>query len=279
MIASPSLAGRWFPLEDRAIFRLTGADRVRYLNGQVTNDVAGALDQEAVAACLCTIKGRVEALVWISQDGESLLLDGELAKREAIHARLERYLIADDCEIADETDSLRLIHHFIAGGPGVKCRRLDTPGYDLFLKAGDPLPFPSSLLVAPQELAVAKLLAMVPEAGREINAEEFPAELGLDALAVSFHKGCYLGQEIISRIESVGKVKRALKLIETQVPLLQGVPVENSLGEEGLMTRPTLPLGEKSHLGLALFRTSLASPQVTRNQAIAAFPKSESKKL
>jgi folate-binding protein YgfZ len=119
---------------------------------------------------------------------------------------------------------------------------------------------------------------MVPEAGREINAEEFPAELGLDALAVSFHKGCYLGQEIISRIESVGKVKRALKLVETQVPLLQGVPVENSLGEEGLTTRPTLPLGEKSHLGLALFRTSMVSPQMTSNQAVVAFPKSGSKK-
>jgi hypothetical protein len=95
--------GRWFPLVERAIFRLTGPDRVRYLNGQVTNDVAGPLDQKAIAACLCNIKGRVEALVHISADGDSLIVDGELAQREAIHARLERYLIADDCEIHDET--------------------------------------------------------------------------------------------------------------------------------------------------------------------------------
>lgn len=275
MIPSPSLSGRWFPLEDRAIFRLTGPDRVRYLNGQVTNDVSGALGEEAKAACLCTIKGRVEALVWISEEGESLLLDGERTRREAIEARLERYLIADDCEITDETDSLRLIHHFIEGGPGVKCRRLEEPGYDLFLKRGDPVPFPASLLVSPEELAVARLLAMIPEAGKEINAEEFPAELGLDRLAVSFHKGCYLGQEIISRLESVGKVKRHLLLIETPFPLLQGVQVENSLGESGLTTRSTLPLGEKSHLGLALFRKGSGVAKLAGNKVVTAIPKSE----
>ena len=271
MTPTPPVSGRWFPLDDRAIFRLTGPDRVRYLNGQVTNDVAGPLDREAIAACLCNIKGRVEALVHISADGDSLILDGELAQREAIHARLERYLIADDCEIIDETERYRIIHHFVEGHPGVKSRRLTAEGRDLILRSDAPVPFDPALRLDDAELALHELLALVPRAGYEITGEEFPAELRLDETAVDFHKGCYLGQEIISRIESVGKVKRRLTLIETRAPIDQGLPVANFFEESGVTTRPTRPLGENCHLGLAIFRISSSGAEVSRNQAVASF--------
>lgn len=271
MIPTPPVSGRWFPLDDRAIFRLTGPDRVRYLNGQVTNDVAGPLDREAIAACLCNIKGRVEALVHISADGDGLILDGELARREAIHARLERYLIADDCEIIDETERYRLVHHFIEGGPGVKSRRLTEGGRDLLLERDAPVPFDPALRLDEAEVALHELLALVPRAGHEITGEEFPAELRLDETAVDFHKGCYLGQEIISRIESVGKVKRRLTLIETRAPIDQGLPVANFFEESGVTTRPTRPLGENCHLGLAIFRISSSGAEVSRTQAVASF--------
>ena len=271
MIPPPPVTGRWFPLDDRAIFRLTGTDRVRYLNGQVTNDVAGPLDQKAIAACLCNIKGKVEALVHISADGDSLILDGELAQREAIHARLERYLIADDCEITDETDRFRLVHHFLEGGPGVRSSRLSEEGYDLILEREAAVPFEPRLRLDDAEVAHHELLALVPRAGHEITGEEFPAELRLDETAVDFHKGCYLGQEIISRIESVGKVKRRLTLIESQSPLDQGVPVENILGESGVMTRPTRGMGENCHLGLAIFRISPNGSELIKSQPVATF--------
>jgi folate-binding protein YgfZ len=237
----------------------------------VTNDVAGPLDQKAIAACLCNIKGRVEALVHISADGDSLLLDGELAQREAIHARLERYLIADDCEITDETDRFRLVHHFLEGGPGVRSSRLSEEGYDLLLEQEAAVPFDPALRLDDAEVAHHELLALVPRGGHEITGEEFPAELRLDETAVDFHKGCYLGQEIISRIESVGKVKRRLTLIETPAPIDQGLPVENFFEESGVATRPTRPIGENSHLGLAIFRISTSGAEVSRNQAVASF--------
>lgn len=271
MTPIPPLSGRWFPLGDRSIFRLTGPDRVRYLNGQVTNDVARPLDQEAIAACLCNIKGRVEALVHISADGDSLILDGERAQREAIHARLERYLIADDCEITDETDRYRLVHHFVEGGPGVRSRRLSEEGYDLMLEKEAAVPFGYALCLDDAELAHHELLALFPRGGYEITGEEFPAELRLDETAVDFHKGCYLGQEIISRIESVGKVKRRLTLIESQSPLDQGVPVENIYGENGVTTRPTRATGENCHLGLAIFRISPNGAELIKSQPVATF--------
>jgi len=268
MIAPPVTRGRWFPLEDRAVFRITGPDRIRFLNGQVTNDVSGPLDQESVAACLCTIKGKVEALVWIRADGDSLLLDGELKQRDRIHARLERYLIADDCEILDETGETRLYHHFVEGVPGVISRRLAEAGRDLVLRAEESLPFDSSGRITTEELKTLTLLAAIPESGHEITGDEFPAELGLDRLAVSFHKGCYLGQEIISRIESVGRVRRRLRVIQSDLPLSAGASVANDRGETGVTTRGSIELAEKIFLSMAIFKLNSGIDQVIDNEPV-----------
>ena len=270
MIASPATSGRWFPLEDRAVFRIIGPDRVRFLNGQVTNDVSGPLDQASVAACLCNIKGKVEALVWISALGDSLILDGELKQRDVIQARLERYLIADDCEIIDETGETRLFHHFIEGVPGVISRRINQPGRDLVLKADDVLRFDPAGRITGEELRHLKLLAAIPEAGLEITGDEFPAELGLDRLAVDFHKGCYLGQEIISRIESVGRIRRHLRVIETDLALAAGVAVENDRGEIGITTRDSMEFGEKYFLSLAIFKLNPIGDQPAENEPVKA---------
>lgn len=264
MIPLPSLEGRWHAPEPRAVFRLTGPDRIRFLNGQVSNNVSGPLEAEAIAACLCSLKGKVEALVWIHAEGETLVLDGELAQREAIHARLEKYLIADDCEIADATGEVRLIHHFAPDGPGIPSSRIGLAGRDLWLSAGEAIPFSETDRIAEDEWRLRNVLARIPESGSEINGETFPAELALDRWAVDFHKGCYLGQEIVSRIKSVGKIKRLLRVVEATRPLAPGesvVPV--GLAEPGgkgggAVTRPSLELGEGRHLSLAIL--PLAEP-------------------
>lgn len=249
-----SLEGRWAALEERAIFRISGPDRVRFLNGQVTNDVSGPLDREAVAACLCSIKGKVEALVWISASEDSLLLDGELGQRDFLLARLERYLIADDCEIHDETGNLLLIHHFIPRTDGVVSLRTRTPGRDLFVQLRTEVPFEDDQEIKKEEFEELSLLAGIPAAGFEITGDEFPAELGLDLRAVNFHKGCYLGQEIISRIQSVGRVKRRLRIIKTEEPVLRGEEVENNLGERGQVTRNSRLSENFFSLSMGLFR-------------------------
>lgn len=255
MSESNPLKGRWVALEDRAIFRISGPDRVRFLNGQVTNDVSGPLDREAVAACLCSIKGKVEALIWISAEGDSLLLDGELAQRDFLQARLERYLIADDCEISDETDNLLLVHHDLpeADTRGVISLRLNSPGRDLFLARGQTIPFEPGLEIESEEFAELSLLAGIPRSGEEISGNEFPAELGLDLWAVNFHKGCYLGQEIISRIQSVGRVRRLLRIIQTDEPVVRGEPIKNALGEKGFATRNSRRAKNFFYLAMGLF--------------------------
>jgi folate-binding protein YgfZ len=249
-----SLAGRWRLLPDRTILRVTGPDRVRFLNGQVSNDVSGPLDQQAVAACLCSLKGKVEALVWIHSEGDALLLDGEGGQRDFLHSRLERYLIADDCEIEDLSDEREVLHHFIEEAPGVSCRRVGEPGRDLLVPKGQAVgaEFPGDKEIGDEEWRLLETLALVPGAGLEIDGTTFPAELGLDAWAVDFHKGCYLGQEIVSRIRSVGRVKRVLELVEASAPVGRGAQWIGSGDREGFATRDSIPQGTGKHVVLAL---------------------------
>jgi len=258
----PSLEGRWRELADRAVFRFTGPDRVRYLNGQVSNDVAKATDSLAIPACLCTIKGKVEALVWIRRDGDALLVDGEGLQRDALHARLERYLIADDCEIEDITDQVRFYHHFAGDSVGgAESLRLKALGRDLILDREVAPPFADDDEIPDSEWALWEILSLLPKSGTEIRSDEFPAELGLDDRAVDFHKGCYLGQEIISRIRSVGRVKRILRVVEASRPLAVGEVVAAASGEKGIVTRPSETFGAGKTFSMALF--SMPSPDST----------------
>src|SRR4051812_19684530 len=91
------LQGAGVDLSRRAKWRLSGADAVRYLNGQVTNDVRRATAEASVYACVTNAKGRIEGDVQIhaATDG-SLLLDAEPDLREALGLRLEKYVVADD---------------------------------------------------------------------------------------------------------------------------------------------------------------------------------------
>ncbi|MDA7922266.1 hypothetical protein N9B21_01885 [Verrucomicrobiales bacterium] len=254
---SPIEEGNWIQLEERAVFRLTGPDRVRYLNGQVSNDVALDLEANAIAACVCTLKGKVEALVWISSDGDSLIIDGELGQREELFARLDRYLIADDCELHDITGELTLIHHFNQNAPGIPSRRSLTAGKDLWIPPSRSHSLSEKKQLSPETFQFSQLLAKIPKANCEITANEFPAELGLDTWAVNFHKGCYLGQEVISRIESVGRVKRALILATTDQSLPQGTNViteANANRATGITTRASQPSCAGKELTLTLIK-------------------------
>ena len=273
LISSERTAGRWRSLRDRAVFRLTGSDRVRYLNGQVSNDVAKLHDDESIAACLCTIKGKVEALVWIHTEGEVILLDGEIRQRDFLAARLDRYLIADDCEIEDVTDLVRLIHHFVEDAPGVRSRRIDSPGKDLFLPADASVPFRAAGEIGDDEWEFLETLSLVPRSGNEINAEEFPSELWLDTWAVDFHKGCYLGQEIVSRIRSAGKVNRHLLRVLADSPVYKGESLRITGGFPGLTTRTSSAFTEKNHLSLALVGTRRVEGPASENQRLVTLYK------
>ena len=92
---------------NRAKFRVRGGDRLRFLNGQITNDLRKATETEAIEACVLNVKGRIDAHVFITSEPDAYLLDTDSELRESLPARFDRYIIADDVQVEDVTDDSR----------------------------------------------------------------------------------------------------------------------------------------------------------------------------
>ena len=213
-------------LSARAKFQLSGPDRDRYLNGQVSNKVSLATAERAIEACVCNVKGKLDGVVFITRaaDAETLLIDAPAELRESLFARLDRYLIADDCELTDVTDDFGLIHAIgerpdLPGAAWRSANRFGPVGHDLWITPDSRRSLMKSAGATwrPTETAAdieeIRIRHGIPKWGAELSPDVLPAEAGLDLRAIDFHKGCYLGQEVISRIKSVGRVNRSLGLL------------------------------------------------------------------
>ncbi len=218
-------------LSDRAKLRLTGEDRLRFLNGQVSNDVRRATADTSVYTGVMTAKGKMCADAFVHAGDGFLMLDTDGELREALTARLERYIIADDVLINDVTETLGLCHVLDFAGvlnvdafadlaPSVRVVRSDRygrPGLDLFFDVAAEAMLHGRLsaagvtLLNEDALESLRILLGAPRWGAELDENTMPAEAGIEERAVSFTKGCYLGQEIVSRVKSVGHVNRQLR--------------------------------------------------------------------
>src|SRR5437667_115289 len=139
--ASPAGQGAFLDLSARAKFRITRADRFRFLNGQITNDLRKASETVAVEACVLNAKGKMDAHVFVCALGECFLVDAAPNLREKLRARLERYVIADDVEVEDVTDQFSLFHVLspelqrVEDGRVVSVQRFVEPGCDIWSDA------------------------------------------------------------------------------------------------------------------------------------------------
>lgn len=210
-------------IDSPALLEFRGPDAVRFLNGQLTQDVklvAGG--KISLPSCVTDAKGKLQFRVWItgSPDG-ALWVEGPAGSAEALEARLTRYLIADDVEVADLTGKYRLIH-LIGSSPtppaGVfsrESKRFGVDGSDWWSPAGSEFEIPEgSSRLCGEELEDFRIANGVPQWGRELTEGTLPPEAGLDATDISYHKGCYIGQEVISRIKFAGKLNKRLTRLE-----------------------------------------------------------------
>ena len=199
--------GGFFVLGERARVRVTGADRLRYLNGQLSNDLRRLVPGEAMRALLLTAKGKLCADVFVWIDGESLIVDADVSLEEALPARLERYAVADDVAfelLAPVAERCHVFGSVSAGRDGLQIRRLGVEGLDV-------ASLPNDLREAgADEVELLRIERGLPRWGSELSEDTLPQEVGLDRIAVDFNKGCYVGQEVVSRIHSVGRVNRHL---------------------------------------------------------------------
>lgn len=213
--------GAVFDFSRRAMLRITGVDRVRFLNGQITNDVRKAAAERALRACVLSTKGRIDADIFLVVEGESFIVDAEPGTGERLAARLDRYIIADDVQVEDVSDRFALFHVLgpnvpvIDGSRAVRATRFGIEGTDLWLQRPDyasaVAELSTQLSFCDEECAeVFRIERGIPRAGRELTDEIIPTEAGLEASAIDYAKGCYIGQEVISRIKMSGQTNKRL---------------------------------------------------------------------
>src|ERR1043165_1301954 len=211
----------FFDLSARVKLRVTGTDRVRFLNGQITNDIRKATDTTAVEACVLNAKGKMDAHVFVHTDGDSFLIDADAALESSLQPRLERYIIADDVQMEDVTAQLSIFH--IIGPTGQSLGRQRVMSVDRFGRSGHDIwceshrrdeikaELSQDFRFCDEGCAEPfRIKQGIPRWGCELTAEIIPVEANLEQRCIDYEKGCYIGQETISRMKMSGQRNKQL---------------------------------------------------------------------
>jgi folate-binding protein YgfZ len=203
-----------------AVVRVTGEDAAAFLQGQCTADLRNVALTDAL---WLNRKGRVLAHTVVAKeaDGSFLLLCPHLSAADLI-AVVTANVIADDVVATDESSDWR---RYIAWGaepnfPGARLfatKRFGVVAWDVLVSAGGAS---LSETASSAELEALRVAAGVPAVPADCGANEFPQECGLEAW-VSYTKGCYLGQEVMARIQSMGSLRRTLRRVSGSVTVGQ----------------------------------------------------------
>ena len=201
----------------RDVLEVRGTDAGAFLQGQVSQDVDALPVRigSSVDALLLQPAGKVDALLRVTRWVDGYLLDVDAGWGEAVRARLQRFLLRMDVTIEPlpwRCLALRgpRAHEVDTGAVEVAADWPGWPGVDLL---GDGLPEPEGVVRATAEdFDAARIEVGVPRMGAELDERTIPAEAGVVERAVSFTKGCFVGQELVARIDSRGgNVPRRLR--------------------------------------------------------------------
>ena len=243
----------FFDLSARVKLRVSGADRLRFLNGQLTNDVRKATETKAVEACVLNAKGKMDAHVFLHANGESFLLDADFALQSILQARLERYIIADDVQIEDVTARFSIFHVLGQSAPMlaisvrvISADRFGLPGYDIWVEASEhdrlATELSKTFSYCDENCAdVFRIEQGIARWGRELTGEIIPVEANLEQRCIDYEKGCYIGQETISRMKMSGQRNKQLRglVSEKNVPLKAGARLTVAGKDVGWITSAT----------------------------------------
>jgi len=260
----------------RGAIDVLGADAADYLQGQLTNDVEALAVGEGQYAALLDRKGHMQADLRIVQVGEgALLLDTEPGTKDVALKHLTMYSIGRDVQVSDATAERGFVSLIgpraaeIAGtaplpefaNEATKLASVDVvavgtrDGIDILFPAAErerviaALTDAGAVEVSPEAVEILRVEAGVPRFGAEMDAGTMPAEASIVDDAVSFTKGCYIGQETVARLHYKGKPNRhlrglrlsgsaapgaALRLGEKEVGTLGGAVVSPARGPIGL---------------------------------------------
>jgi len=230
-----------YDLDSRAKVLLTGSDRVRWLNGMVTNNVRDLATGHGVYAFLLNPQGHILGDLYAYNRGDSILVDSEQSQLSKILATFEHYIIMDDVEVQNISEKLTGLaiagprSHEVLSKAGFEVPELeplqladpvwngivltmvrgegDAPSYQIWLSPENAARVREALInagaspVGPGAQELHRIALGIPRYARDIRERDLPQETE-QTRALHFSKGCYIGQEIVERIRSRGNVHR-----------------------------------------------------------------------
>lgn len=289
-----------FDLHDRVQIELRGSDRLAFLNNFCTNNVLSLQPGTGCEAFLTNVKGRILGHVIVSADEDAVWLDSVPGSSEVITAHLDRYLITEDVQILDRTSEMGplcmagtgsfewLSRHApleelpvwgqtatAIGGVSLIVRRVGfvcQPAFQLVVRHAEREQLLAMLNDEKirsgnaQEFDALRIAAGFPHYGRDLSEENLAQEAARNEQAISFTKGCYLGQEPIARLDALGHTNRELRrltLSSGPVPAA-GVVVTSAEGvEAGRITSAAVHPAKAAPVALAMLKTAYTKPGTT----------------
>ena len=229
-------------LDDRSFVSVKGEDRQKFLHNFCTNEIKELAVSKVCEAFVLNEKGKLLGYVHVIADSEELLLTGHGQQSEILIQHLDKYIIREDVELSDRTDELRAI--FVCGDQAAQClaelfgelpelnesvnsqveshqvkivqTEIAGVGFLLICDASSVEELKSALLkhniaqCSREALHFVRVQAKTPWFGIDADESNLPQELQRDEIAISFEKGCYLGQETVTRIDARGRVNQLL---------------------------------------------------------------------
>jgi folate-binding protein YgfZ len=240
-------------LPGRTLIAVAGADRAAYLHSFCTNDVKKLAEGQGCEAFVTNPQGKTIGHIYIFNLGEALQIDTALGQAPTLIQHWERYVISEDVTFRD--DSTQHAELLLAGSnaaailrqvgvsppsslPGcalasireqqVLIKRVDFVGPESYFIEGrnQDLPAIRDLLrdagatdCGPEAIEIARIERGTPLFGQDVTDDNLPQEIDRNAQAISFTKGCYLGQETVARIDALGHVNRLLVGVKIEGPV------------------------------------------------------------
>jgi len=275
-------------LSFRSRLCVLGADAQKFLNGQVTNNLKDLKVGAGCYAALVSAKGKMQSDLNIYRLENEWLLDFEPGLGAAVKERLEKFVVAEDVQIVDVAASYGMLRvqgpkaaEIVAGvlksAPVKPMEIVATQseefgeyyvaacaaGFDFFAPAeslarsAQALFNATGVLCGWQALETTRIENTIPRFGADMDETNLPPEAGLENRAISYAKGCYIGQEVIARIRTYGQVAKALRGLELSAK--PEIPVKGDIlfagdKEAGYITSVTVSPRRKKVIALGYVR-------------------------
>jgi folate-binding protein YgfZ len=239
----------------RSAIGVTGGDRASYLQGLLTNDISSLTAGTGCYAAWLTPQGRMLTDLHVFESGDMILLDVPADLASATLARLDQFLFSEDVQLADLSATLTsvwihgpsastILERVISGASGLtgandyanvrvafgespaviaRVDQLGVPGFCVYVQPDSvnelrrALESAGTVVADPAIIELARIEARYPVFGIDMTEDTIPLEAGIETRAISFTKGCYVGQEVIIRVLHRGHGRVARRLVQLRV--------------------------------------------------------------